>query len=1344
MENGGDAGTRSAAQAASVSGVGKFEVVDTPSRLAEVLALLGPCEPGQPKVVGLDTEFAPKTAGGDAPTPTRLSLLQVQINDSCFLIDALAEGMTLDGVGPWLLRTDIIFVMHDCVGDVEVLHESTGVVPKNVFDTQIAASLVGFKRDPSLCHTVAEFLRVEFPKDKQTSRCDWTQRPLTPAQHRYAALDVQHLPRLAEVLRNVLFEKQRFAWAQQDSTAAVARVVERLNKSAGIAAATAAAAPSPEVDATTVAAADVRPAVVSTREALKEAIDAMGTTLLEELIAAVQQMSTQVGIDRARLATRKQLVQLRACLERSLFIEASSMQEAGWTDEKGQAALVGVTDSLASKSQWTQWRLELVLPALAPVLQHLRRLVLEKIGLQLPSAFPKAKVTVASSVPATAMPALAPAPAPSSPDVSAGTQFIRALGGNAPVAAAAAAAVAPQQQQQQRTLPPSSVLNIDARAFDPAVIMTKTASLPPVAAAATPATFDPAILSMLVGQPATAAAHADPAIVAQKPLQTAAVPDLTARKPIIPTPTALGTHASAAILDPAVISSLLAAPDASAPRSKDVLSSADSSPKRDENTDNILQNFVRSMSSDIAADATAAAATTTTTTTAAAAAADSKELPALHKLPEPVEATAGSGLSGLLDMFQQSTGVPPPTAGQPVLIGGEDISKAVEAAAAAVRFPAGREQQQPPVQPVQPLGRNGKPTPARQAEQQVAANGATAPAGAGPKKTYLSTAEEVVRCDEFVHSVMLHERRIAKTDLAYAFLGLDVALEEGAGGEPPRLVSISVQVKDMLYVFEGPAAIDLFPLFLEVVVRQKKRSEDAGQGPARLNIFFVTADYAKMHSDAVLTGLFGAFFNGSVKGEALRAALGGEYLFFTLFNTQIAAAFLGLGEAVGYTTLVEELIMKPKEESGRVVQRRADTGPSLLHLPKVAKKLVNRLRELGRLDVVLEECGVMDEGSCAVPAVLPLPPCPPLPYHCLLLSKFPVDILLAFQRSKKAVLTLRNLCIWRENVCRGRVLFPHVRGCLEGQGFQLTGMALPMRVAQRAHAQVLEDAHIVRIAQAVEESERRDRENPINSLIKIGGSGVPTVEELETAHGVPRELVSVFGATIVSVTRDAVQAASLTPEAVMTLVPHPNPQGVDYILQHLLYTLEQSPAHPGVPSSRMVNLYQLLDLIAAFESSLRSRTPMVLPQEWMGWRYPALVPLLLPVLEGDVAHLMDTEQLRFQEMAAAAAATTAAEQQQGGGSQERAEARSGVDGRTVSPPPAEPLLPPLKVDADDDEEEDGGSHNGGSGGADRGPPAAAATSFSYLHALRGAPVPDQHANPVQKVSAGGSVALPSS
>lgn len=144
----------------------------------------------------------------------QLCLVQVATETDCVLVDPLA-GLDLRPLLELLAEPGKLKILHAARQDLEVLLLAGGRVPQPVFDTQVAAALLGFAPQVGYAELVARQLGHSI--DKGQTRTDWSRRPLTPEQLAYAADDVHHLLQLHAELAAALESRGRTAWAAEDA-----------------------------------------------------------------------------------------------------------------------------------------------------------------------------------------------------------------------------------------------------------------------------------------------------------------------------------------------------------------------------------------------------------------------------------------------------------------------------------------------------------------------------------------------------------------------------------------------------------------------------------------------------------------------------------------------------------------------------------------------------------------------------------------------------------------------------------------------------------------------------------------------------------------------------------------------------------------------------------------------------------------------------------------------------------------------------------------------------------------------------------------------------------------------
>lgn len=174
-------------------------LVENDAQLKDFLAL---CE--KSSYMAIDTEFL-----REKTYYAKLCLIQVAIEGCTAIIDPFTiEDLSV--MAPILTNQHVVKIFHASSQDIEILYHETGVVPDPVFDTQVAAALLGKSQQASYAALVQSFCQVTLPK--KDSFTDWSRRPLSSSQVEYAADDVAYLPRIYHDMIEELNEKGRLSW----------------------------------------------------------------------------------------------------------------------------------------------------------------------------------------------------------------------------------------------------------------------------------------------------------------------------------------------------------------------------------------------------------------------------------------------------------------------------------------------------------------------------------------------------------------------------------------------------------------------------------------------------------------------------------------------------------------------------------------------------------------------------------------------------------------------------------------------------------------------------------------------------------------------------------------------------------------------------------------------------------------------------------------------------------------------------------------------------------------------------------------------------------------------------
>jgi ribonuclease D len=142
----------------------------------------------------------------------RIYLLQISTRERSAIIDPLPIGMPKE-LGAILENNDIEVIFHDADYDLRLLHQDYGWHVNHIFDTRIAAQLLGIKAF-GLAALLEQFFDVKL--DKKHQRADWSLRPLTKGMLDYAAQDTRYLLDLRDVLKTKLDKLGRSEWAREE------------------------------------------------------------------------------------------------------------------------------------------------------------------------------------------------------------------------------------------------------------------------------------------------------------------------------------------------------------------------------------------------------------------------------------------------------------------------------------------------------------------------------------------------------------------------------------------------------------------------------------------------------------------------------------------------------------------------------------------------------------------------------------------------------------------------------------------------------------------------------------------------------------------------------------------------------------------------------------------------------------------------------------------------------------------------------------------------------------------------------------------------------------------------
>jgi ribonuclease D len=159
--------------------------------------------------VTVDTEFLRETTYYPI-----LCVAQIASADEAVVVDALAPGIDLAPFFALMTDEKVLKVFHAARQDIEIVWHRAGVLPHPIFDTQVAAMVLGYGDSISYDQLVQRITGDLL--DKSNRFTDWTRRPLTEAQLTYAVSDVTHLRDVFLALDADLQKRERADWVSAE------------------------------------------------------------------------------------------------------------------------------------------------------------------------------------------------------------------------------------------------------------------------------------------------------------------------------------------------------------------------------------------------------------------------------------------------------------------------------------------------------------------------------------------------------------------------------------------------------------------------------------------------------------------------------------------------------------------------------------------------------------------------------------------------------------------------------------------------------------------------------------------------------------------------------------------------------------------------------------------------------------------------------------------------------------------------------------------------------------------------------------------------------------------------
>jgi ribonuclease D len=159
--------------------------------------------------VTVDTEFLRETTYYPL-----LCVAQIATSDEAVVIDALAQDISLTPFFELMANESVLKVFHAARQDIEIVWHQAKLIPRPIFDTQVAAMVLGYGDSISYDQLVQRITGDAI--DKSNRFTDWSRRPLSAAQVSYAISDVTHLRRVFLSLSEDLRKRGRSDWVGEE------------------------------------------------------------------------------------------------------------------------------------------------------------------------------------------------------------------------------------------------------------------------------------------------------------------------------------------------------------------------------------------------------------------------------------------------------------------------------------------------------------------------------------------------------------------------------------------------------------------------------------------------------------------------------------------------------------------------------------------------------------------------------------------------------------------------------------------------------------------------------------------------------------------------------------------------------------------------------------------------------------------------------------------------------------------------------------------------------------------------------------------------------------------------
>lgn len=200
----------------------EFTYIDNQSSFDSFFEQLQNC-----KTLVIDTEFTHRTTYFPILSIIQVAIIDEKNSKNLFIIDCESD-VNLDGFYKIIADEKITKILHSPKQDLQIFFHKSGLIPKNIVDTQLMANFCNIGFNIGYSALVENFMKIKIDKFEQNS--NWQKRPLSESQINYALLDVEYLHQICDSLKQELQKLGRYSWFLEEMEIFLAKIFDSSNE----------------------------------------------------------------------------------------------------------------------------------------------------------------------------------------------------------------------------------------------------------------------------------------------------------------------------------------------------------------------------------------------------------------------------------------------------------------------------------------------------------------------------------------------------------------------------------------------------------------------------------------------------------------------------------------------------------------------------------------------------------------------------------------------------------------------------------------------------------------------------------------------------------------------------------------------------------------------------------------------------------------------------------------------------------------------------------------------------------------------------------------------------------